>query len=314
MTVSLTAAFHRARRAAVLGPLADIERLSALLTAILLAGMLAMASLGPDDLAAPSSDANASPYAQRETVGSIYAGAPFYHRSDVRLTQPGGTDVTLKRMGWDGDSLYFPIDGGARVIRWSGSLGLMVDFLHNKAIARLGKGSHGRKISNGVIEDVETSGTLKGQTAPSPLHLTDLFDRLEFTHGHNTLMLTGLARLPPVVPSIRPYVGAGFGAAVPHVEVWFTGSANDKRTSEYQVAGPAFQLLAGLELRSGRGSYYLEYKFIWASIDAALTGSRSTSLKDLQSPWLPRWLIEPFAGLMEMPGDMWRQVSRWLRG
>jgi hypothetical protein len=161
------------------------------------------------------------------------------------------------------------------------------------------------------VEDVETIGTLKGKLAPSPLHLTDLLERLEFTHGHNVFIPTALVRLAPLSPAIRPYLGIGFGAAVPHVEVRFAGEPTDRWTSEYQYAGPALQLLAGIELRIGRGSYYVEYKFIWAAIDAALTGGNSWSLKDIRSDWLPRWLIEPLAGLTEMPGDLWRQFSRW---
>lgn len=249
-----------------------------------------------------------------ETVASGYVGAPYYYRSDLHLKRPDGTDMTLKQMGWDGDAFYFPIDGGARVIRWIGSVGMMVDFMHNKAISRLGKGAHGRNIENGVIEDVETAGTLKGRPAPSPLRLTDLLERLEFTHGHNVLLLSGLVRLSPLTPKIRPYLGIGFGVAVPHVETWFVGEPPQKRTNEYQYAGPAFQILAGLELRVGRGSYYVEYKFIWSAIEAALTGGKSWSLKDLKSDWLPRWFIEPFSGLTEMPGDLWRQFTRWRTG
>ena len=249
-----------------------------------------------------------------ELVASAYVGAPLYHRSDVHLKRPDGTDMTLKALGWDGDALYFPLDGGARVIRWSGSFGVMIDFLHNKAIARLGKGAHGRKIRNGVIEDVATEGTLKGKPAPSPLRLTDMFERLEFTHGHNTLILTGLGRLAPLTPRVRPYLGVGIGVALPHVEVRFAGERKDRWTNEYQYAGLAFQLLGGLELRIGRGSYYLEYKYIWAAIDTALSGGKSWSLKDLNSPWLPRWLIEPFSGLTEMPGDLIRQLMRWKNG
>jgi len=251
----------------------------------------------------------------RETVVSAYGGAPFYYRSDVKLDRPDGTDLELKRLGWDGDSLYFPIDGGARVVRWSGTFGVMVDFLHNKAISRLGKGAHGRKIRDGVIETVETSGTLKGQPAPAQLRLTDLFERLEFTHGHNVLLLTGMARLASWTPTIRPYVGIGAGVALPHVEVGFAGETGNTRTNEYQYAGPAAQLIAGLELRHGRGSYFIEYKFTWASIAAALTGNRSWSLKNVESlKAVPRWLLEPFVGLMELPGDLSRQLYRWRNG
>ena len=259
--------------------------------------------------------AAAGPPAGTETVVSGYVGAPYYYRSNIEIKRPDGTDLELKRLGWDGDALYFPIDGGLRAVRWSGATGLMVDFLHNKAIARLGKGAHGRKITNGVVEDVETAGTLKGQPAPSPLRLTDLFDRLEFTHGHNVLLLTGLARLAPLTPHVRPYLGLGAGVAVPHVEVWFKGEDSKGKTNEYQYAGPAAQAVAGLELRIGRGSFFVEYKFVWASLNGALTGDHSWSLKDLGTrALLPRWLLEPFSGLMEMPGDLRRQLARWWSG
>jgi hypothetical protein len=254
-------------------------------------------------------------YNDRETVVSGYAGAPWYYRSDVKLSRNDGTDLELKRLGWDGDALYFPIDGGARVVRWSGSFGTMIDFLHNKAVARLGRGAHGRKIENGVVETVETTGTIKGQPAPQTLPLTDLFERLEFTHGHNVLLLTGMMRLAPLTPAIRPYVGIGAGAAIPHVEVGFAGEPGRRRTNEYQLAGPAAQLVAGVEFRHGRGSFYLEYKFTWASIAAMLSGDRSFSFKHMDAlQALPRWLLEPFSGLMEMPGDLLRQFQRWRTG
>ena len=102
----------------------------------------------------------------RETLLAAYGGAPWYYRSNVRFQRPDGTDLLLKDVGWDGDSLYFPIDGGARSVSWHGTFGHMVDFLHNKAVARLGKGAHGRRISNPVIETVDAEGTWKGEPAP----------------------------------------------------------------------------------------------------------------------------------------------------
>jgi len=319
MTLSLTLPNWTQRPVKAPATLAALEVVSAVLVGGLLAG-IALASSAEQPEAAQGAGADratpsqSSPFANHETVASGYVGAPYYYRKDLHLTRPDGTDMTLKRMGWDGDAFYFPIDGGARVIRWNGSFGIMVDFLHNKAVSRLGKGAHGRKIKNGVIEDVETEGTLKGNPAPSPLRLTDLLDRMEFTHGHNVLMLTGMARLGAFTPKVRPYIGIGYGVSVPHVEVRFKGEKPDRWTNEYQYAGPAFQMLAGLELRSGRGSYYIEYKFIWSSIEAALTGGKSWSLQDLDIAWLPDWLIEPFVGLTEMPGDLWNQYSRWRSG
>lgn len=251
---------------------------------------------------------------QRETLLAAYGGAPWYYRSNVRFQRPDGTDLTLKDVGWDGDSLYFPIDGGARSLSWHGPFGHMVDFLHNKAVARLGKGAHGRKISNGVIETVDAEGTWKGAPAPNRIKLTDLVERMEFTHGHNMLFVTGLLRLAALSPRIVPYLGVGVGAALPHVEVWIEGEGEDKRTNEYQYAGPAAQLVAGLEMRRGNASYFLEYKFSLAWIKGGFTAGKSSDTSKVLRSSLPRWLVEPFIGISEFPGDMARQVARWWRG
>lgn len=257
-----------------------------------------MEAVAPDDRAAEAA-AGAAPSARsgggREILAAGYAGAPFYYRSDVHLERPDGTDVVLKRLGWDGDALYFPIDGGIRSVEWWGNVGVMVDFLHNKAIARLGKGAHGRKLSNPVIEDVDATGTIAGKPAPPRVKLTDVFERLEFTHGHNVLLLTPLVRMGSIRPGVRPYFGLGFGFALPHVEVWFPGGKREERTNEYQFAGAAAQALAGLEFRVGKLSYFVEYKFIHAGISGALTGDQS-------------WKN------FNMPGDIWRQIGRWWRG
>ena len=60
----------------------------------------------------------------------------------------------------------------------------------------------------------------------------------------------------------------------------------------------------GIELRSGRVSYYLEYKFTWASIAAALTGDSGAKNVDLPS----------ILGVLEGPADLVRQLTRWWRG
>lgn len=274
----------------------ELNRASALAAIIVLVWTSVLAPMAATSTDAATGSSSAENKADRartgggETLLAFYAGHPWYHRSDVLLRRPDGTDLTLKDMGWDGDAFYPPIDGGVRAVRWNGAFGGMIDFLHNKAIARLGKGSHGRTISNPVIETVETTGTIKGQPAPEKLLLTDYFTRLEFTHGHNTLMLVGLFRFGGLSQFVKPYAGFGAGIALPHTEVRFKDEK--QRTSEYQYGGPAVQALAGLELRTGKASYFLEYKFTAAWIDAQITGDSS---------WL-NW---------DMAGDLYRQIRRW---
>ncbi|HRD76938.1 MAG TPA: lipid A oxidase, partial [Hyphomicrobiaceae bacterium] len=181
-----------------------IERLGRIAAIALLAGSMAdlwiNETSGPTDPPAEEFRAASAALAghdltDRETTVSGYVGAPFYYRSDVRMSRNDDTDVVLKRLGWDGDALYFPIDGGVRSVSWNGSFGFMIDFLHNKAIARLGRGAHGRRLANPIVEEVEATGRLKGAPAPARLKLTDVFERLEFTHGHNVLLLNGMMRL-----------------------------------------------------------------------------------------------------------------------
>lgn len=278
------------------------DTLASVAAAALLCAMAVSAALsdaGTPDAASPGGDRAPAQEAARprgiETLVAGYLAQPFYARSDLHLERPDGTDLTLKGLGWDGDMLRFPVDGGVRTVTGSGSAGFMVDFLHNKAVARLGKGAHGRKLANPVIEDADTAGTLKGAPAPARVTLTDVFERLEFTHGHNVLLFTPLLRLPSIVPRVRPYVGLGAGFALPHVEVWFPGESRELRTNEYQYAGLAAQALAGLEIRVGRVSYFVEYKLSLARISAALTGDES-------------WLN------FDLPGDLLRQLGRWQRG
>jgi lipid A oxidase len=284
---------------------AGLDKLASLAAAGILCAMAASAALSqataPDDeISHVAGGASAASPGQttsrgRETLLAGYVAQPFYGRSDVHMTRSDGTNLTLKGLGWDGDALRFPIDGGVRAVTGAHTFAFMVDFLHNKAVSRLGKGAHGRKLANPVIEDADTVGMLKGAPAPGRVKLTEVFERLEFTHGHNVLLFTPLVRLASIAPRIRPYVGIGAGFALPHVEVWFPGESKEVRTNEYQFAGPAAQVLAGLEIRTGKMSYFVEYKFTYAWISAALTGDQS-------------WINS------DMPGDLLRQVRRWWSG
>lgn len=212
-----------------------------------------------------------------ETIIAGYLGIPSHNRSDAHLERPGGTDLTLKNLRWEAEPFHFPIYAGVRAIHWRGPFGGMIDFLHDKAIAHVGKGAHGRKLTGeGAIPDtIETTGTLNGNPAPSTVKITEILERLEFSHGHNMLIPTALLRFGNLLPDLHPYVGIGAGVAIPHVEVWPAGEADAAKTNEYQVAGPAMQFVAGLEWQTARGSVFLEYKFTYASLSAALTGGKT---------------------------------------
>ena len=215
----------------------------------------------------------------RDMMIGAYGGAPYTYPSDVHMTKPPSHDFTAKDVQWRGEPFKSPIYYGVRIIRWlgGGATGAMLDFTHSKTIAELKK-------------EASFSGTIDNAPAPAKAVLGDVFRRLEFSHGHNMLTLNGVLRLPSLLPRLSPYIGAGAGISLPHTEVQVRDAP--ARTYEYQYTGPAAQALLGLEVRVGRMSYFIEYKFTFARYEAPLTYRDGTVLF----------------------GDLWQQFKRWISG
>lgn len=222
-----------------------------------------------------------------EMLIGAYGGKHFNYDSDVRFRRFGTgplRDFTVRDVEWEGQSFKHPLYYGVRVARWAhggegpGRFGGMVDFIHSKAIAQM-------------AQELRMEGRLDGKPVPEKARIGDLFSKLEFSHGHNMLLFTGLMRLSSLMPGVSPYVGLGAGLSFPHTEIHL--NKNDPtRTYEYQFTGPAVQGLAGIEFRLARVSVFLEYKFTFANYSAPLTGREGTYF----------------------PQDIYLQVSRWLSG
>jgi hypothetical protein len=236
----------------------------------------------PSDSAAPDSSASSS-----ERHASIaeyriggYGGASYTHPSVVTIRNGAGTDMTVSGFDWIGRPFKAPIYYGARIQRLptGAGLGTMLDFTHDKAIAR--------------DESVARfTGTRNGQPVAPSARIEDVFRHLEFSHGHNMLTLNGLWRMPRLGAGFRPYAGAGAGVSLPHTEVAFKG--DNVRTYEYQFAGFVGQALAGIEIPLGRVSLFLEYKFTYAPYRVPLSH-------------------EPYGWLLVT--DVWRQFRAWAAG
>lgn len=232
------------------------------------------------DQSAPQQAKSSAP--APEFMVAAYGGMPYTYASRVSLQKPGTHDFSAEPVEWRGEPFIDPIYYGVRVVRWfgEGRTGSMLDFTHSKAIAEL-------------QNDVKFKGLINGTEAPEEAKkLNDVFKRLEFSHGHNMLTLNGLLRLADLHPRLSPYIGLGVGVNLPHTEIQL--QTDKKRTYEYQYAGPVLQALVGLEFRLPRMSYFVEYKFSFASYDAPLTGLDGTDI-----------------GLF---ADLYRQVSRWFSG
>ena len=287
---------------------ASFDTLVAVTTIVVLTlqGLLSLGAFpmaAPDDrpgAAAPATgEAGAWPRTGTEAVIAGYMGVPQTLPSDVAMQRPDGTDIRIKDVRWSAEPFRFPIYAGIRFSRWYGPAGGMIDFLHNKAIAQVGRGAHGRRLTGeaAIPQTVDVAGMLKGKTAEPTYAITDILSRLEFSHGHNMLLPTVLLRLANLNPWLRPYAGIGAGIAIPHVEIFPAGEGEDVRTNEYQIAGPAAQALVGLEIPLRSGPVFIEYKYTWASLATAMTGGKT-----------PNWCNCDFVS------DFVRNGLRWIRG
>jgi lipid A oxidase len=208
-----------------------------------------------------------------ELTASVYGGKAWTSKTDVTLQQPGGTDLKFESVAWDDQSFESPLYWGIRLTWWSKAAtagwGVALDFTHTKALADPG-------------QSVQVSGTRGGTPVSGKERLGNTFGTLEFTHGLNTLHANAMYRWSSwrtaALGEVRPYVGAGLGVALPHVEV----SAGGQSVDEYQITGAAYQGLAGLDVKTfERASLFVEYKLSRAEIRADLPGGGSVQLK----PW-----------------------------
>ena len=83
------------------------------------------------------------------------------------------------------------------------------------------------------------------------------FSRLEFTDGINILTANVWRRWQNPASNWTPYVGAGIGLSIPHVDVESAGG----KTFEYQITGPAVAVVGGIKYNfNERWGMFGEYK------------------------------------------------------
>ena len=144
---------------------------------------------------------------------SLYGGSQSSPHSRVSGTYPGTGAQYNALIGWEGKSFAPPPYYGARVTWWRRpDLGFGVELTHAKVYA--------------PVAERNAIG----------------FDRMEFTDGHNILTVNVMKRWNDRFGPITPYVGAGVGFALPHVDV---SATNGHRVLGYQMTGPAARAIAG---------------------------------------------------------------------
>lgn len=176
-----------------------------------------------------------------ETELSVYTGWQTSPHSRVSGDFPGTGAAYDALIGWDGKSFAMPPYYGVRGTWWqSQSLGFGLEFTHAKVYA------------------------------PDDERNVLGFDRLEFTDGLNILTANAMYRWDDAWSSLTPYVGAGIGIAIPHVDVETAGGL---KTFGYQYTGPAGRLIAGVSYDlNERYAIFGEYQFTYSSNSADLDG------------------------------------------
>lgn len=226
----------------------------------------------PAPAAQPGKDGAAS-LARSEIQVGLYMGKSHSPRSDVHLTSPDGTDMTLTDVEWKPESFKPSPYYGGRGIDWNARmprLGIMVDFTHAKATA----------IRS---QTVTQHGRHKGVEVPPSGPFEAIFRKLEFTHGLNYLTLNGMFRATGLHRRAVPYVGLGIGFMVPHADAWRAGQDKKDVIHGAQITGVAAQVLGGIEWRvfkSDRKSLFTEYKLAYTTNDVTLKdgGSVATNI------------------------------------
>ena len=117
----------------------------------------------------------------------------------------------------------------------------------------------------------------------------DLFSVLEFTDGLNLLTMNGVYRADPI-GVFTPYVGAGIGISVPHVEFLEVGRTD--KTFRYEFGGLAAQVLAGVQVPLGHNmSAFGEYKLSYAAVDSPLDNSSGPKGNIKTDVWTNHFLL-----------------------
>lgn len=177
-------------------------------------------------------------FVMAEVELSFYGGAQSALASDVMISGDDVIPDTDVNISWDGRSFEAPPYYGLRVTKWdTPTFGYGLEFNHAKIYPKDGE-------------------------------LPEGFDRIEMTDGINTLTANAYYRWQDAFADITPYVGAGVGLAVPHVEVITATS----RTFGYQITGPAATVIAGARMPlNDQWSVFGEYKGTVTSNQGDLT-------------------------------------------
>lgn len=181
--------------------------------------------------------------ASAELELSLYLGAQSVQESTGTgaLPGPGGAPIS-RRFNWEGRPFDAPIYYGGRAIWWTErNFGFGIEGTHAKAYAS--------------SADLAATG----------------LTRFELSDGQNIFTANIMKRWPGAFNNANwtPYVGAGFGVAIPHVDALATGATN--RTYDFEATGPAARGIAGIKYNlNDKWALFSEYQITWSDNDITI--------------------------------------------
>jgi lipid A oxidase len=192
---------------------------------------------------------------------SAFTGVALTQDNDLVLHQRGGTDLTFNDVSYEGRDFEAPPYYGLRALWFPGAdshWGFGAEFFHFKLYADTGDTVHvtGRRDGLGVNDNERVDDTIESFS---------LSHGLNFALGDVVYRWLPGQRGEDFLGRFQPYVGAGLGVTIPHVESNVGGNFHE----EYQVHGPGVQGIAGLNFDLTRHwGLMFEYKFTYANLDS----------------------------------------------
>ncbi len=216
----------------------------------------------------------ASSAARAEFVASLFSGMALTENNDLRLKQNSGTDLTFHGVSYDGKDFQSPIYYGAR----------LTYFLSEKSHWGFGLEFFHAKLYLNTDETVRVTGTRDGARVDDHERVGDTIEAFNMSHGFNFLTADAMYRWflgqrgQDFLGRFQPYVGAGIGAVIPHVESTIGGV----HFEQYQWHGPGVQFFTGLNFDLARHwSLFVEYKMSYTDLDHLSIPGGSIDL----TPW-----------------------------
>jgi len=181
--------------------------------------------------------------ASAEMQFSVYGGVQGATGNNVKVSGAGATSFDPD---WSGKSFTSPPYYGVRGIWWLDELdhsnwGISLDYTHDKVYGNL-------------------------NNTPSD------WTHFEFTDGLNLITLNALYRFQDPGRAWTPYVGAGVGVNIPHVEV----TRGSGKTFDYEFGGASLQAQAGISYQFAKHwATFVEYKGNYNFVDVPIDSGSS---------------------------------------